>query len=348
MLDAYGRDVNYLRVCVTDRCNLRCQYCMPAEGVVMRQHDEILRIEEIREVVRTAAGLGVTKVRVTGGEPLVRRGVVDLCREIKAISGINELALTTNGILLEEYAQSLREAGVDRVNISMDSLDPEKYAYMTRGGDLGAVLRGISAAADAGLRPVKLNAVLIGGFNVDEVPAFVDMTRDKDIEVRFIELMPLGEATPFWESGYTPNSAVLDLVPALRPILSGGASGCFNGADSAFVAADAVEMVDSDGDGFFEGVTKLYQLPGAKGRVGLITPISSHFCRYCNRLRLTADGMLKPCLHSDLEIPVRGLTGAALEAAIREAVGRKPANRGEELSAAYASKAKRNMNQIGG
>ena len=319
MIDGFDRDINYMRVCITDRCNLRCRYCMPAEGVPKRQHGDMMRIEEIVEVVGAAATRGITKIRVTGGEPLVHKGVVDLCRAIKAIPGIQELAVTTNGTLLEEMALRLREAGVDRVNISIDSLDPEKYAYMTRGGDVEKVLRGIRAAIDAGLTPVKLNAVLIGGFNVEEIPAFVEMTRDNDCEVRFIELMPLGEATPFWESSYTSNAAVLEMAPELEPLPEDGL-----------------------------GVAKLYKLPGAKGRVGLITPISSHFCVQYNRLRLTADGMLKPCLHADTEIPVRGLRGEALDKAIEEAVGRKPENRGRELSAAYASRANRNMNQIGG
>lgn len=319
MTDTYNRNIDYLRISVTDLCNLRCRYCMPAEGVRKRDHSGIMSIEEIIEVAKAAANVSVRKVRITGGEPLVRRGILDLCRGISQISQIRELAVTTNGILLKKLALELKAAGVSRVNISIDTLDREKYAYMTRGGDVSEVLAGIRAAREAGLSPIKLNTVLIGGFNDDEIPGLVGLTREHDMDVRFIELMPIGEGAPFWEKGYLPNSTVLESVPELVPVEPEGGS-----------------------------VALMYRLPGARGRVGLINPISSHFCRGCNRLRLTADGMLKPCLHSGTEISVRGLEGAKLEAAVQKAISLKPANRGDELSAARPSAAGRNMNQIGG
>lgn len=319
MIDGYNRQINYLRISVTDLCNLRCRYCMPENGVNKCEHSEIMSVEEIVAVARAAAKAGINKVRLTGGEPLVRRGILEICEGIRAIPEIMELAVTTNGLLLEQMAPDLKAAGVDRVNISIDTLDPEKYHYMTRGGDLQKVLRGIQAAADAGLKPIKLNTVLIGGFNDDEIRPLVELTCDNNYEMRFIELMPIGEGAPFWEKGFVANSVVLDKVPELCPM--------------------------DDGSG---SVAKLYHLPGAKGRVGLINPISSHFCSHCNRLRLTADGMLKPCLHSNMEVSVRGLEGDELEAAVRYTVGLKPENRGDELSGAHPSSAGRRMNQIGG
>lgn len=319
MIDPFCRTIDYLRISVTDLCNLRCRYCMPESGVQKREHNEILSIEEIARFAGAAARTGVRKVRITGGEPLVRRGILELCRAVSQIPQINELTLTTNGILLEHMAEDLRKSGVGRVNISMDTLDDEKYSYMTRGGDIRRVFRGIDAARHAGLIPIKINVVLIGGFNDDEIVSFVDMTRENDVEVRFIELMPIGEGAHFWEKGYISNSTVLEKVPSLEP-------------------------VQED----VHGVAKMFKLPGALGRVGLINPISSHFCSSCNRLRLTADGMLKPCLHSNVEVPVRGLSDEDMERAVRKAAGLKPMNRGDELSASQPSLAGRNMNQIGG
>ena len=318
MRDNYSRDIDYLRISITDRCNLRCRYCMPEEGIEKRGHEEILSIEEILEITEAAARSGIKKVRITGGEPLVRRGVLELCQGISKLPGIDELAVTTNGILLPEMAEDLKKAGVGRVNISIDSLDPVKYAHITRHGELSRVLEGIRAALDAGLRPVKLNVVLMGGFNDDEIEAFVDLTRQDALEVRFIELMPIGEGVPFWEASYLSNEAVPERVPELVPEEDVG-----------------------------RGVARLFRLPGAPGRVGLINPISSHFCESCNRLRLTADGKLKPCLHSDLEIKVRGLHGEELEQALREAALAKPRRR-TALSGESPSPAGRRMNQIGG
>ncbi len=317
MQDRYKRTISYLRVSVTDLCNLRCKYCMPAEGIPKRSHNEILRLEEVEEIVRAAAELGIRKVRITGGEPLVRPGVIELCRQISAIPGIEELAITTNGLLLERYAEQLAQAGVHRVNISLDTLRPDRFSEITRGGSLEQVLRGISAARQAGLTPIKINTVLIGGFNEDEIIPLVEQTRTKDVEVRFIELMPLGPGASFPPEAYLPCSAVLRCVPELEKM------------DRA------------------SGVARLYRLPNGIGRVGLISPVSCDFCAQCDRIRLTSDGKLKPCLHSDQEIPLRGLHGASLRQALQDAICQKPQRHGN-LDPGTPTAGGRAMNRIGG
>ncbi len=314
MKDQFEREISYLRVSITDLCNLRCRYCMP-DGVCRVQHEDILSFAEIAEIVAAAAELGVRKVRITGGEPLVRRGCADLCRMIAQVPGIREIDLTTNGVLLERYAQELKDAGVTRVNISVDSLDPDKYRDITGGGELTAALAGIRAAQAAGLTPVKLNTVLIGGFNDDEIPTFVELTRRSPLELRFIELMPMGGR--FGKEAYLPGDTVLERVPELAP-------------------------VEHDG-----GVARLYRLPDGLGRVGLISPLSRHFCSTCNRLRLTSEGNLKPCLHSNQEIPVRGKHGEELRETLRKAIYAKPQMHGV-LDAEHPSEAGRTMNTIGG
>ena len=312
MEDQFGRKVDYLRLSVTDLCNYRCQYCMPEEGVCKRKHEDILSVEECIEIARAAAECGVTKVRLTGGEPLVRRGILDICRGISAIPEIRELCLTTNGALLPELAKPLREAGVDRLNISLDTLRPDRFADMTRLGKLEDVFQGIKAAAEAGFTGTKLNAVLIKGFNDDEILDLVDIARRYPVEVRFIELMPIGEG----RSGqFLPAEAVLSACPDLRPMEG-------------------------------SGVARRYRPPGGRGTVGLIQPMSCRFCDRCNRIRVTADGKLKPCLHSSQELPLRGLHGEDLRRAIREGVAAKPAE--HHMTPTSPSQAGRNMNQIGG
>lgn len=316
MIDTYGRDINYMRVSITDRCNLRCVYCMPGDGIEKRSHLDIMSFEEIEEVVGAAATLGISKVRITGGEPLVRRGVTGLCAAIKRIEGINELALTTNGVMLDGMAEELKAAGVDRVNISLDTLQPEKFTRITRCGRLEDTLRGIRAAMKTGLGPVKINCVLMGGVNDDEIADFVALTRHYPVQVRFIELMPIGGGEEFGAGAFLPDDEVLKRVPELRPI--GGS-----------------------------GVARVYALPDAPGTVGLISPLSNHFCDRCSRLRLTPDGFLKPCLHSSEEISVRNLHGEELLGALRTAIAHKPARHGA-LSGTEHSEAGRDMSRIGG
>ena len=317
MIDNYGRDINYIRISVTELCNLRCRYCMPEEGVPKRTHDEMMTAEETLKAAKAAVALGINKIRITGGEPLVKRGIVRLCREIAEIDGVEELCITTNGTLLKEFSVPLKEAGVDRLNISIDTLDPEKFSYITRLGQLQDVMDGIDAAFDAGFDKIKLNVVLMGGFNDDEIGTFVELTKDRDLEVRFIELMPIGGGIDFDKAGFISCETVLERVPELRPL----------------------NMTD--------GVASMYSLPNAKGRVGLIRPISCEFCSGCNKIRLTADGMLKPCLHLDGEISIRGMDEEDMLKTMREAILSKPEMR-ETMDADNPSKAGRDMSRIGG
>lgn len=312
MRDSYSRNITYLRLSVTDLCSLRCRYCMPADGVPKRDHADICSVEELVEITRAAADCGVSKVRLTGGEPLVRRGILDICRGISAISGVKELCLTTNAVALPQLAGPLKEAGVDRVNVSLDTLRPDRFAYMTRGGRLEEVFRGLEAAGEAGFTGTKLNVVLMKDFNEDEIPDFADLARRHPIEVRFIELMPIGEGR---RAQFLPARAVLEACPDLQPIEN-------------------------------SGVARRFRPPEGRGLVGLIEPMSRRFCAGCDRVRVTADGRLKPCLHSDREFPLRGLRGEALRQAIRQGIAAKP--EGHRMDGTGRSGAGRRMHQIGG
>ncbi|MGI6695518.1 MAG: GTP 3',8-cyclase MoaA [Christensenellales bacterium] len=317
MIDTYGREISYLRLSVTDLCNLRCRYCMPADGVCKKGHLEMLTEDEMVMAVQAAASLGIHKLRLTGGEPLVKRNILSICERSAAVEGIHELCLTTNGTLLSQMAKDLKAVGVDRLNISLDTLNPDKYAYITRNGTLEQVLCGIEAALEAGFERLKINVVLIGGFNDDEIAALAELTYRYPIDVRFIELMPMTQNEEFGQRAYVPGSAVLSPLPELIPI----------------------EQED--------GVAKLYRLPDARGNIGLISAVSRHFCLACNRIRLTADGKLKPCLHSNQEFSIKGLDYDGMRQKIEQAILSKPACHAP-LSATERSHAGRNMNQIGG
>ena len=317
MIDKLGRNITYLRLSITDRCNLRCRYCMPEEGVCKKNHADMLTEDEMITAVEAAAALGITKLRITGGEPLIKRNILSLCRRASAIEGIRDVALTTNGILLPQMAQDLKDAGVNRLNLSLDTLDPERYAYITRTGTLDQALEGLRVALATGFDKIKINAVLIGGFNDDQIRDLVELTRRYPVDMRFIEMMPMYDNPDFNEGSYLPCSTVLDVLPELQP-------------------------VEEDGS-----VAKLYRLPDAQGNVGLISPLSAHFCSECNRIRLTADGKLKPCLHSGDEYSLKGLDFAGMKAMLEEVIWNKPAWHGD-LDAAHLSQAGRTMNQIGG
>lgn len=315
MNDRVGRRIDYLRVSVTDRCDCRCLYCMGDGGVPMLSHGDILSFEEIREIVAAAASLGVRKVRVTGGEPLVRRGIVELCDMLSHVPGIEELTMTTNATRLAPLAASLRHAGVCRLNVSLDSLDPARYARITRHGRLADVLAGLEAARDAGFVGTKINVVLIGGVNEDEIPRLAALAKLEPVSVRFIELMPIGECATWPSERFVPADVVLDAVAGLEPV----------GTD---------------------GVAELYRHGGWEGTVGLIRPLSHRFCSTCDRIRLTADGRLKPCLHSRDEIMLRGLRGTALVDAMARAISGKPEH--HDMDGTHASSSARAMNEIGG
>lgn len=317
MQDAFGRTITYLRLSVTELCNLRCRYCMPEEGVCKLRHADMLTEDEMIRAVEIAATLGVTKLRITGGEPLIKKNILSICRRASAVAGIREVCVTTNGILLPELAKPLREAGVSRVNISFDTLESDRYADITQRGSLHDALAGLDAALTAGFDRVKINAVLIGGFNDGEIPALAELTLRDPVDVRFIELMPMPDGAEFDAHAYLPCSAVLERLP---------------------------KAVPQPADG---GVAKLYRLPGALGNIGLISPVSRHFCGMCNRLRLTADGKLKPCLHSSQEFPIKGLNVSEMKEQFQRAILAKPAHHGA-LSSESRSAAGRSMNQIGG
>ena len=317
MTDSYGREINYLRISVTDLCDLRCRYCMPADGVCKRDHSEMMDFEEIAMAVCAAAALGITKVRITGGEPLVKNGIVDICKVIADTDGIEEVCITTNGIKLPELAKPLRQAGVSRLNISLDTLNPDKFAYITRNGKLEDALSGIDAALNSGFDKIKLNAVLIGGFNDDEIEDLAALTLKYPLDMRFIEMMPMYDSGDFGAEAFIPYTVVTEKLPQLIPL-------------------------EKDGS-----VAKLYTLPDALGNIGLISPVSAHFCRECNRIRLTSDGKLKPCLHSSVEFPVKGLSYDEMKEVFKKAIYAKPEWHGQ-LDYINRSKAERNMNEIGG
>ncbi|MBC3795695.1 GTP 3',8-cyclase MoaA [Acetobacterium tundrae] len=319
MKDHYGRKINYMRLSITDLCNLRCVYCMPEEGVEKHAHTKNLSFEEMLDLIKAGVALGIDKVRLTGGEPLVRHGIVDLVREIGMIPEIKDLTMTTNGILLPKYAKELKKAGLTRVNISLDTFDPDKYHQITRWGHIEDVLAGIEAAKEVGMHPIKINTVLIKGFNDDEIGSFVNFTKDHEVDIRFIELMPLGESIGFAENKYLSNDEVLRQVPELQSVIE----------------------LDKSGPAIY------YRLPGAKGKVGLINPISKHFCKECNRIRVTSDGKIKPCLHSDFEIDIVALRkeGKSYEEIVKQAVGEKPEQHHIDEN---EKQLLRNMNEIGG
>ena len=317
MTDKHGREITYLRISVTDKCNLRCRYCMPEDGVCKKDHADMLTEDEIIQAVEAAAALGITKIRRTGGEPLVKKNIVSICRRTAQVEGIREVCLTTNGVLLPQLAKPLREAGVKRLNLSLDTLKPDKYAYITRIGTLDAFRAGLDAAFEAGFEKIKINSVLIGGFNDDEIENLAKLTLEYPLDMRFIELMPMYDSGDFGQEAYLPYSKVLEKLP---------------------------EAVAVPRDG---GVAKLYRLPGAKGNIGLISPVSAHFCGDCNRLRLTADGKLKPCLHAADEYSIKGLDFDGMKAVFEQAIWNKPAWHGD-LDVLHRSQAGRNMNEIGG
>ena len=299
--DSFQRPIDYLRISVTDRCNLRCVYCMPTEGIDLLAHEDVLSYEEIYRVATAAAELGIKKVRITGGEPLVRIGLSSLIGMLAQIDAIDDIALTTNGILLAQHADELKAAGLRRVNISLDTLKPDKFRLITRGGDLDSVLEGIEAAGTAGLNPIKINVVVMAGSNDDELTDFACKTVDDGWHVRFIEHMPFNSEMA--SSSFVSVNEVRERLASLGEL----------------------EPCTFKGN----GPAKYYRLPQAKGTIGFITPVSEHFCFHCNRLRLTADGKLRPCLLSEQEIDLRqplrqGISAEELKKLIKRAVDSKP------------------------
>lgn len=318
MIDQFGRNINYLRVSLTDRCNLRCKYCMPAEGIPKLNHEDILSFEEIIKIVKASASIGINKIRYTGGEPLILKGIDKLIYETSSIEGIRDISMTTNGIFLYDVAEDLKKAGLNRVNISLDTLKADKFYDITRGGDLNKVIKAIEKCISLGYSPVKINTVLLKGINDDEIEDFINLTKELPVHVRFIELMPMGEAFDLYKEGTIKCDEVIKRHKNL-----------------------ILEQNDKS------STAELYKLPNAKGHVGFIRPISCKFCENCNRIRLTASGTIKPCLHSRKEYNIRESlkNEEMLVSTLKEIIQGKPFEHNLEKEGSLSGKM---MYQIGG
>lgn len=323
MQDQFLRKIDYLRISVTDRCNLRCKYCMPTQGVQWMPQDFILSYEEILRLMRISTELGFHRFRITGGEPLVRKGIIDFLRECAQLPGVEDFMLTTNGMLLPEMAFDIKAAGVQRVNISLDTMDQNRFFEITRGGDVSRVIQGIFRSLEAGLNPVKVNVVVVRGFNTEELPSFLTLAKEYPLHVRFIELMPIGVSSE--------NRADFVSIAEMKELLK---------------LEEDVPTRDIPGG----GPAEYFRPNGFKGSIGFISALSRHFCNTCNRVRLTADGKLRPCLHSKHEVDLRevlrsGISDQDILKVFAQAVWHKPA---EHHMNNEAWQDTRVMSQIGG
>ncbi|HVJ49752.1 GTP 3',8-cyclase MoaA [Desulfitobacterium sp.] len=323
MQDQFERRIEYLRISITDRCNLRCQYCMPASGVKWLPHEEILSFEEIERLVKISTSLGFKRFRLTGGEPLVRKGIVDFIGRVSRIPDVEDLMLTTNGIFLPEMAFELKAAGLNRVNISLDTFDPDRFREITRGGDVDKVLQGIFRSLEAGLNPVKINVVVDRSYNLLELPKFLELARNYPIDVRFIELMPIGISSDHREE-FVPIAEMKEIM--------------------------GLQDLEPQKIGLGSGPAEYIETEGFLGNIGFISALSRHFCNTCNRIRLTADGKLRPCLHSPKEINLRealrnGSSDDEVADLFAQTVFNKPAEHHMNDEAWQGS---RMMSQIGG
>lgn len=323
LIDDYNRVIDYIRISITDRCNLRCRYCIDGDFPFM-PHTEILSYEEIIRFVRICASMGVQKVRLTGGEPLTRKGLPYLLKELKGIEGITDMSLTTNAVLLADKIDELKAAGLKRVNISLDTLRKDRFAWITCIDAFDRVIESIKKASFSGLKPIKINTVIIKGFNDDEILDFVRIARKWDHEIRFIEFMPFGDTSLWKSTDIITSKQIEDII------------------------RQKFELIPSLGTG--RGPAKVYDIAGGSGRIGFISPVSSHICAECNRIRLTASGMIRPCLFSDVEYDVKSLlrSGAddeAIKAFVRDVVKVKPERK---LEMGSIKKCQRTLRNIGG
>jgi GTP 3',8-cyclase len=327
LFDAFNRRLNYLRISLTDRCNLRCVYCMPEDGVPKLDHKDILSYEEFLRLARISVNLGIEKIRLTGGEPLVRKGIVEFIAQLGRIPGIKDISLTTNGVLLSEFARPIWDAGIRRINISLDSLDPGRYAEITRQDLFAQVWEGIQTAEKIGFHPIKINVVALKGINEDEILAFGRLSIKKPYQVRFIEFMPIGPENGCRTERYISSDRILNELKTLGQLES------LNGQA-------------------LDGPARRWAFQGAQGEIGLISPISHHFCPACNRLRITADGKLRTCIFSDLETDLRGplregVSDETMEKIILQAIALKPKEHPLHLSS-LPYRCQRQMSKIGG
>ncbi|WP_195923196.1 GTP 3',8-cyclase MoaA [Clostridium tepidum] len=319
MLDKYGRKINYLRVSVTDRCNLRCIYCMPPEGILKKDHNDIMRYEEIFNVIKTASLLGIDKVRFTGGEPLILKNIDKLIYNTSKISSIRDIAMTTNAVLLEDRVEDLKKAGLKRLNISLDSLKEDRFRSITRGGDINKVFKSIEKSLSIGMRPIKINTVIMKGINDDEIEEFMNLTKEYPISVRFIELMPIGEGRKLYKDSYMSSEEIISKNRDFIPVETDKSS-----------------------------TALLYKFKGSKENIGFISPMSCKFCSGCNRVRLTSEGTLKPCLHSEKEVNLRDYieNEQAILSKMNEVIYNKPLE--HHMIEEKESNSKKMMYQIGG
>jgi cyclic pyranopterin phosphate synthase len=326
MKDSYGREINYLRISLTDRCNLRCVYCMPMTGLTFVPGPELLTVDEIEQIVRAAVDVGFHKVRLTGGEPTLRQDIVEIVRRLNGIDGIDQLVMTTNGYRLPYIARELAEAGLKRVNIHVDSLNPDRLPRLMRLGSLDKIWAGIEAAEQAGLLPIKLNAVITRGYNDEDTVELARLTLEKPWQVRFIELMPFAGPAEVALSNYVSSDEI-----------------------KSWIEAELGPLFEVNG-GQLDGEARLYRLPGSLGAIGFISPVSNPYCDDCNRMRLTADGRIRLCLLSDREINFRdtlrnGGSHQELVELFKKAIAAKPV--GHQLKNGIHPEA-RTMSQIGG
>lgn len=319
MLDKYGRKINYLRVSVTDRCNLRCIYCMPPEGILKKDHNDIMRYEEIFNVIKTASLLGIDKVRFTGGEPLILKNIDKLIYNTSKISSIRDIAMTTNAVLLEDRVEDLKKAGLKRLNISLDSLKKDRFRSITRGGDINKVFKSIEKSLSIGMRPIKINTVIMKGINDDEIEEFMNLTKEYPISVRFIELMPIGEGRKLYKDSYMSSEEIISKNRDFIPVETDKSS-----------------------------TALLYKFKRSKENIGFISPMSCKFCSGCNRVRLTSEGTLKPCLHSEKEVNLRDYieNEQAILSKMNEVIYNKPLE--HHMIEEKESNSKKMMYQIGG
>lgn len=327
MVDSYGREINYMRISVTDRCDLRCRYCMPEEGIDHKlKHKNILSLEEVARLVKIATEVGIRKVRITGGEPLVRKNIIKLIEDISNLELIDDIALTTNGMLFNDMAEDLKKAGLNRVNFSLDSLVPDKYNYITRNGNLKNVIKSIFTALELDFKPVKINTVVIRGFNDNEILSLAKLAYDYPIHVRFIEFMPVGDLL-YWKKERLMKSE------EVRALLEKE----YNLTNPGHIRGN--------------GPAKYFNIEGGQGSIGFISPMSNHFCHECNRIRMTADGKLRGCLYDKKEIDLReaienGADDHQLRTLFLKAINNKPLK--HNMNAGWGSHNERKMYQIGG
>lgn len=326
MLDTHNRDINYLRISVTDRCNLRCRYCMPEEGINKVEHGEILSLEDIARLINVAVEIGIRKIRITGGEPLVRKNITGLIRCISEVPEIDDVAITTNGVLFNSMADELKSAGLDRVNFSLDTMVPEKFKYITRRDELAEVTKSVFRALELGLEPVKINTVVIKGFNDDELMDFADLAYRYPLNIRFIEFMPIGDLL-FWKKERIVTALQIQEKIAQKYQLT----------PARYIKGN--------------GPAKYYSMEGGQGTIGFISPMSNHFCSECSRLRLTAEGKLRGCLYDKREIDLQtGLKNGSSNEELRQlfikAVNLKPSE--HHMDEGWGEENQRKMYQIGG